>query len=416
MTHGKRALSLIASLGACLFHPVLGFAQAPPPKVEIKSDLTVGSQADQERLAPGSYIEGAGAANQAFQDTVKAAQGGQPGQPAEPQAETFVTAKKGWQKKGASRIYDAVDGRMIVNDVTVQPNKLTRKEAVREYDNGRHGDEVPRDGVPSRIQVNSTDFIGPRTAANYDELKGIMFAVAAHPDGPQRFFDLPVVSLDWDAEDVPWKPETRTGPGVYRLSSLEKRMYAFVMRDSLDIIRAYQNAEGKDLTPFNDRVDPPTGLESNSQQSRRESQGVDTWNLALSTGKKVKVEKEMLAALAGTEIADASWFPGGYSAVQLSEYRSGTAGALSTLGLRAGINLGLGGYGAQGGFGGYGGGYGGYGGYGGGYGGYGGGGYGGGIRPGAGLIPGGVPPVPSGYNVGVPSPITPAGGALGFAF
>ncbi len=416
MTYGTRAFSL-TGLGVFMLCPLLALAQAPPPKVEIKSDLTVGSQADQERLAPGSYIEGAGAANQAFQDTANAAQGGQPAPPAEQQPESFVTAKKGWQKKGASRIYDAVDGRMIVNDVTVQPHKLTRKEAVREYDNGRHGDEVPRDGVPSRIQVNSTDFIGPRTAANYDELKGLLFAIAAHPDGPQRFFDLHVVSLDWDGEDVPWKPETRTGLGVYRLSSLEKRMYAFVMRDSLDIIRAFQNAEGKDLAPFNDRVDPPTGLESNSLESRRESKGVDTWNLALSTGKKVKVEKEMLAALAGTEIADASWFPGGYSAIQLSEYRSGTAGALSALGLRAGAGLGIGGFGAQGGFGGGYGGYGGGGGYGGyGGGGYGGGGYGGGIRPGAGLIPGGVPPVPSGYNVGVPSPITPAGGALGFAF
>ncbi|MCA9429497.1 MAG: hypothetical protein KC940_03205, partial [Candidatus Omnitrophica bacterium] len=49
-------------------------------------------------------------------------QPGEPGQPGtnqqQPQGpERLITTKLGWQKKGASRIYDAVDGRMIVNDV-----------------------------------------------------------------------------------------------------------------------------------------------------------------------------------------------------------------------------------------------------------------------------------------------------------
>lgn len=323
------------------------------------------------------------------------------------ETEFMITVKEGTRRKGASRVYDAVDGRMITNDVAVRPFHVRKNDARRKYDDGTHGDEVPRDGVPSRILVNSTDFIGPRTAANYDELKGLLFTIGDHEEGAQHFFGLPLVSLEWDGEEIPWQPDARTSPGVYRLTSLEKRMYAFIMRDSLDITRAYQNAEGKDLKPFEDTVDPPTGLDSNSMESQRESKGVHTWNMALSTGKKVKLERRMLAALAGTEIASASWFPGGLSAVQIAGYRSGTAGALSNLGM-GGLGL-MGGNPLMGGFGG------GYGGYGGGYGGYGGGygrgGYGGGGYGGMGL-----PAAPGGYGIGVPQAITPAGGAMGFAF
>jgi hypothetical protein len=160
-------------------------------------------------------------------------EGGQPGQPPQPEGpERPITTKLGWQKKGASRIYDAVDGRMIVNDVIVQPFRDSRREAARRYDNGTHGDEVPRDGVPSRVLVNSTDYMGPRTAANYDELKGVMFAIGTHTDGPQRFFDQPMISLDWDGQEIPWNPDSPLEPGIYRLTSLERRMYAFIIRDS----------------------------------------------------------------------------------------------------------------------------------------------------------------------------------------
>jgi hypothetical protein len=404
---GVLLTSLLAGWGAA------SFAQAPPPKFRDKGDLTVSTQQDVERLKPGSYIEGAPAANAALKQAVENVAGQpQPGQPAEKQPDVFITAKEGWQKIGASRIYDAFDGRMIVNDVVVRPFRLTRREAMRKYDNGTHGDEVPRDGVPSHVLVNSTDFIGPRTASNYDELKGILFAIGSHPDGPQRFFDLPMVSLDWDGNNVPWKPEDHVTPGVYRLTSLERRMYAFIMRDSLDIMRAYQNAEGKDLTPYSDRVSPPSGGGTNTLQARRESRGMSTWNRALSTGKKASLERQMLASLAGTEIKDASWFPSSISAVQLSEYRSGTAGALSALGLgRLGLGGGFPGAGGGGYGGGFPGGYGGGGYGGGGYGGPGGGGYGGG-----GFIPGGIPAVPGGYNVGVPQPMGLGGGALGFAY
>lgn len=369
------------------------------------------SQAPEDAAAPAvPPVDASGAAPAAEAPGTPPAPSGTTtgtGQTSTDEAETMVTTKEGTRRKGASRVYDAVDGRMITNDVVVRPFNLRKNDARRKYDDGTHGDEVPRDGVPSRVLVNSTDFIGPRTAANYDELKGLLFTIGNHEEGAQHFFGLPLVSLEWDGEEIPWQPDARTTPGVYRLTSLEKRMYAFIMRDSLDIIRSYQNAEGKDLKPFEDTVDPPTGLDTNNLESRRESKGVPTWDMALSTGKKVKLERKMLAALAGTEIASASWFPGGLSAVQIAGYRSGTAGALSNLGL-SGLGL-QGGNPLMGGYGGYGGGYGGYGGggYGGGYGGFGGGGYGGGY--------GGMG-MPGGYNVGVPQAITPAGGALGFAF
>ncbi len=316
---------------------------------------------------------------------------GQPSGGSSEEAEVLVTIKEGWRQKGASRIYDAVDGRMITNDVKVRPFNLKKEAALKMFDDGTHGDEVPFDGVPSRVLVNSTDFIGPRTAANYDELKGLLFTIGDHPEGAQKFFGYPMVSLEWDGDNIPYDPEARTSPGVYRLTALEKRMYAFIMRDSLEITRAYQNAEGKDLVPMNDSVDEPTGLKSNSLESRRESKGIQSWESALSEGKKVKLERKMLAALAGTEIASASWFPGGISAIKIAGYRSGAAGSLSSLG--------LGGLGLQGGspvYGGYGGM--GRGGYGGGYGGLGamgmgaGGGYG-------------------GMNV---TSFTPAMGAMGF--
>jgi hypothetical protein len=256
---------------------------------------------------------------------------------------------------------------MITNDVTVRPFRKNKEESLKMFDDGSHGDEVPFDGVPSRVLVNSTDFIGPRTAANYDELKGLLFNIGNHAEGAQQFFSLPLVSLEWDGDNIPWQPDARTSPGVYRLTALEKRMYAFIMRDSLEITRAYQNAEGKDLTPFEDMVDPPTGLGTNSQEARRDSKGIQSWDSALSEGKKVKLERKMLAALAGTEIASASWFPGGVSAVKIAGYRSGAAGSLSALGL-GGLGLqggaatygGYGGMGMMGG-GGYGGGYGGLG-------------------------------------------------------
>jgi len=265
---------------------------------------------------------------------------------------------------------------MITNDVTVRPFRQKKEDALKMFDDGSHGDEVPYDGIPSRVLVNSTDFIGPRTAANYDELKGLLFTIGNHKEGAQKFFGFPMVSLEWDGDDIPWDPQARISPGVYRLTALEKRMYAFIMRDSLDITRAYQNAEGKDLTPFEDTVDPPTGLGSNSQESRRDSKGIQNWEEALSSGKKVKLERKMMAALAGTEIASASWFPGGLSAVKIAGYRSGAAGSLSALGLSGmGLQGGApvyGGYGLMG-RGGYGGGYGGLGalgmGAGGGYGG-----------------------------------------------
>jgi hypothetical protein len=312
------------------------------------------------------------------------------------EAEILVTYKEGWKQKGASRIYDAIDGRMITNDVLVRPYHLKKDEALKKFDDGSHGDEVPNDGVPSRVLVNQTDYIGPRTAANYDDLKGLLFTIGQHQEGPQRFFDLPLISLEWDGEEIPVQPDARTTPGIYRLTSLEKRMYAFIMRDSLDITRAYQNAEGKDLMPREDTVDPPTGLESNILESRRDSKGIQTWDLALTSGKKIILERKMLSALqnsalAGSEIAGASWFPGGISAVKVAGYRSGVAGSLSSLGLQGGMpmlgGMGMGGYGGA----------------------YGGGGYGGGFRlPGGGGVPGG-------YSIGGPQAFTPAMGAMGFA-
>lgn len=338
------------------------------------------------------------------------AEPGAPGQPGSPQPEgpeRPITTKLGWQKKGASRIYDAVDGRMIVNDVIVQPFRDSRREAARRYDNGTHGDEVPRDGVPSRVLVNSTDYMGPRTAANYDELKGILFAIGAHPDGPQRFFSQPMVSLDWDGQEIPWNPSSPLEPGIYRLTTLERRMYAFIIRDSLEIMRSYQNAEGVDLIPYEDRVSPPSGLSSNTLQARRDSKGIATWNQALETGEKQELERKMLAELAGTEIADASWFPGGVSALSLSRLRSGVAGSFTQFGVGAGA---FGGGFGPGGFGG--------GAYGGG-GVYAPGGEGGGFYGGQGFGPGNLggalPPVPMGYNV-APQGISPMGGSLGFAF
>lgn len=357
-------------LVACLLVvlPCILLAQAPPPGPPPGGP---------GGPPPGEAPSGPANPDAAAPAPPEGAPSGEPAPPGEKSAEggesdegeLLVTIKEGWRQKGASRIYDGVDGRMITNDVTVRPFNKKREEALKMFDDGTHGDEVPYDGVPSRVLVNSTDFIGPRTAANYDELKGLLFTIGDHDEGAQKFFSLPLVSLEWDGDDIPWQPDARTNPGVYRLTALEKRMYAFIMRDSLEITRAYQNAEGKDMTPFEDTVDPPTGLDSNSLESRRDSKGIRSWDAALSEGKKVKLERKMLAALAGTEIASASWFPGGISAVKIAGYRSGAAGSLSALG--------MGGLGLQGGapmMGGFGGGYGGLGrmgmgGYGGGYGG-----------------------------------------------
>jgi hypothetical protein len=176
-------------------------------------------------------------------------------------------------------------------------------------------------------------------------------------------------------------------------------------------MRSYQNADGEDLIPYEDRVNPPSGLNSNSLQSKRESEGIKNWNEALATGEKQTLERKMLTSLAGTEIADASWFPGGVSALSLSRLRSGVAGSFTQFGVGAGA-FGGGGYGAPGGGGVYGapGGGGVYGAPGGGgYGAYGGGGF-----PGGGF-PGGIPSVPGAYDV-APGGMSPLGGSLGFAF
>jgi hypothetical protein len=376
-------------------------AQAPPPEAPAGASPEAGPAGgppSPEGGPPPAPTGPEGAAGAPAPGTPPSGEKASTGSSEE--AEVLVTFKEGWRQKGASRIYDAVDGRMITNDVTVRPFRQKKEEALKMFDDGTHGDEVPYDGIPSRVLVNSTDFIGPRTAANYDELKGLLFTIGNHDEGAQKFFGFPMVSLEWDGDDIPWQPDARTGPGVYRLTALEKRMYAFIMRDSLEITRAYQNAEGKDLTPFEDTVDPPTGLTNNSQESRRESKGIQSWESALSEGKKVKLERKMLAALAGTEIASASWFPGGLSAVKIAGYRSGAAGSLSALGLSGmGLQGGAPVYGGYGmGRGGYGGGFGGGGGYGGGYGGL------GAMRMGTG---GGY----GGMNV---TSFTPAMGAMGF--
>ncbi len=364
-----------------VFLPYMLFAQeAPPPGPPPETET------GQPAPPPGPEAATTGPSAPA------PSEGGKTSESSSEEAEVLVTIKEGWRQKGASRIYDAVDGRMITNDVTVRPFRQKKEESLKMFDDGSHGDEVPYDGLPSRVLVNSTDFIGPRTAANYDELKGLLFTIGNHEEGAQKFFGFPLVSLEWDGEDIPWQTDARTSPGVYRLTALEKRMYAFIMRDSLEIMRAYQNAEGKDLTPFEDTVDPPTGLGTNSQESRRESKGIENWEAALADGKKVKLERKMLAALAGTDIASASWFPGGLSAVKIAGYRSGAAGSLSALGLSGlGLQGGApvyGGYGMMG-----------RGGYGGGYGGLGAMGF----------------PTGGGYNVGTPTAFTPGMGAMGFA-
>lgn len=359
---GKRFVLSFAVLSILVTLPSLLLAQAPP------------STPPQEAVNPDAEAPSTPPGPEGSTGTPPPSGGGGSGSTEE--AEVLITIKEGWRQTGASRIYDAVDGRMITNDVTVRPFRQNKEASLKMFDDGTHGDEVPFDGIPSRVLVNSTDFIGPRTAANYDELKGLLFTIGNHEEGAQKFFGYPMVSLEWDGDDIPWQPDARTSPGVYRLTALEKRMYAFIMRDSLDITRAYQNAEGKDLTPFEDTVDPPTGLGSNSQESRRDSKGIQNWETALSEGKKVKLERKMLAALAGTEIASASWFPGGLSAIKIAGYRSGAAGSISALGLSGlGLQGGApvyGGYGMMG-RGGYGGGYGGLGamgmGAGGGYGG-----------------------------------------------
>ncbi len=358
----KKLLFALAFLSIVFLLPGLLLAQDAPP---VSPPEAVNP--DAEAPSPPTGPQGSGGTSRPS---------GSGSSSSSEEAEVLVTIKEGWRQTGASRIYDAVDGRMITNDVTVRPFRQKKEDALKMFDDGSHGDEVPYDGIPSRVLVNSTDFIGPRTAANYDELKGLLFTIGNHKEGAQKFFGFPMVSLEWDGDDIPWDPQARISPGVYRLTALEKRMYAFIMRDSLDITRAYQNAEGKDLTPFEDTVDPPTGLGSNSQESRRDSKGIQNWEEALSSGKKVKLERKMMAALAGTEIASASWFPGGLSAVKIAGYRSGAAGSLSALGLSGmGLQGGApvyGGYGLMG-RGGYGGGYGGLGalgmGAGGGYGG-----------------------------------------------
>jgi hypothetical protein len=142
-----------------------------------------------------------------------------------------------------------------------------------------------------------------------------------------------MTSLEWDSDDIPWDPKERTAPGVYRLSSLDKRMYAFIMRDSLEIMRNFQNAEGKDLVPYEDRVDPPSGLKTSELESLRKSKGIQNWQYGLRSGKKKELERDMMSSLAGTEIADASWFPDSISALDLAQYRSGISGSLSVLGM-----------------------------------------------------------------------------------
>jgi hypothetical protein len=369
-------------------------ATISPTFAQVSDDIQVGGETERPPEAPPP-----GQPGQLPPGLAPPGAPGEPGQVEPEVPERPVTVKEGWQKKGPSRIYDAFDGRLIVNDVSVSPFRLTKNEARRKYDNGLSGDEVPRDGLPSRVLINDTDYIGDRTAANYDELKGILFNIGTHRDGPQRFFNEVMVSLDWDGADITWDPDSKVENGVYRLTSLEKRMFAFIIRDSLEIMRSYQNAEGRDLQYFQDKVDPPTGLSDNSQQSTRpDSRGIEAWNRAISTGEKVRLERGMLAALAGTEVEDASWFPGGISAVQLSRLGGGgpAAGNLTGLGLGgAGFGVGLPGAGF-----------------------YGGGGYGAGagIRPGAGLIPGGVPPVPMGGYGNLGGGISPLGGSLGFAF
>lgn len=369
---------------------------ALPSQAQVSDDIELGGETDRPAEPPPPEQPGQAPPGVTPPGGPEVQGEGQPEVPERP-----VTVKEGWQKKGPSRIYDAFDGRMIVNDVSVRPFRLTKNEARRKYDNGLSGDEVPRDGLPSRVLINDTDYIGDRTAANYDELKGILFNIGTHRDGPQRFFNEIMVSLDWDGSDITWDPEARTGDGVYRLTALEKRMYAFIIRDSLEIMRDYQSADGRDLQYFQDKVDPPTGLSDNTQQSTRpDSKGIEAWNRAISTGEKVQLEREMLSALAGTEIEDASWFPGGISAIQLSRLGGGpAAGNLTGLGLGgAGFGVGLPGAGFYGGGGAFGAGA------------------GAGYRPGAGLIPGGVPPLPGGGYGNLGGGISPLGGSLGFAF
>lgn len=377
----KRKQYLCCLVGLALLGTVAGFEAVHAQGYSAEGDLTVGGAVDRGGAASAAE-SAASPASSAGPGTAAPSASGQTGASPEPSSEgdgPRITYKEGRRVGTPSRIYDAVDGSMIVNDVRVYPFRAKRSEAVRKYDNGTHHDEVARDGLPSQVKVNDTDYMGYRTMSNYDELKGILFKVAAHPDGAMRFFDMPMVSLEWDGREAPWNPEQNTDIGVYRLTSLEKRMYAFIMQRSQDIIRAHQTPEGKDLAYMEDTVHLPSGL-----QAERSLRAADNWRAAVISGAKLMVEKDMTKTLAGTTIADASWFPNSY-ARRLPTY---TQQQLQLLQQSSVLNMGIGGMGMMG----------------------------GGSRN-RGLLGnafgGGMPSVPGGYSVSAPSRM---GGAIGLGY
>jgi len=101
------------------------------------------------------------------------------------------------QIKTGEKIYCAWSQQLLHNKVTF--DLVAPEEAERFYDDGTHYDEIPFDGLPSRVLTNSSQYIGPYALAIKEKMEGLRDKVLT-----QESIDRHHVSR-WSEEDR-WDP------------------------------------------------------------------------------------------------------------------------------------------------------------------------------------------------------------------
>jgi len=70
--------------------------------------------------------------------------------------------------KEGSKVYCAWSNQLLHNDVTFQ--EVPPEQAQNYYDDGTHHDEIPFDGLPSRVYINNAEYLSPYAIAIKEKL------------------------------------------------------------------------------------------------------------------------------------------------------------------------------------------------------------------------------------------------------
>ncbi len=116
--------------------------------------------------------------------------GAQANQPAQQQQEPLIYVKVG------KKYFDAVEPHVLLHyDVNIIPLRISQFDDKVYFDDGINGgDEVPNDGMPSKIEVDSIHYMSVYTARNRDRI--IAMKQQMVKEGPVKFFRLPAVTPD----------------------------------------------------------------------------------------------------------------------------------------------------------------------------------------------------------------------------